>query len=463
MIVLKFGGTSVATAESRRAVAELIRKQKEKGPVVVVVSAVDGATELLDEASRAAALGNHRAVDRLREEIRKRNAGSDPALLAELSQVLEGLLALGELTARSRDLVLSFGERLAAPLVAAAAGADAVPLDGKAAGVVTDDHFGEASPLREVTRYEVRRKLKPMLEKGKTPVVTGFLGGTQHGTVTTLGRGGSDFSATLIGAALDADEVWLCSDIDGLRAADPRIVMDAAPLPEISFGEALEMVQFGAKGIHPRALEPAAEQKIPVRIVNTFRPDGAATVIGAKAPATPGSVRSLHLVSGVSWLTVAGASMVGRRGTASRLFAAIAEAGGNVRMISQSVSESGISVAIGRKELDAVRSSLQGSLVRTGIVRRVVVEENAAIVAVVGEAMRGTPGVSARVFGAVARAGINVIGIAQGSSELSISFVVDGARGADAIRALHAELLADGTAAPPPSAPRKRSAAPRRR
>lgn len=436
MKVLKFGGTSVATPESRKACAGLVRAQKD--PVIVVVSALDGMTELLDEAGRAAASGNRRALARHVADLRARHEGP---LLDELERVLAGLAALGELTPRSRDLVLSFGERLSAPMLAAEIGPQAVAFDGGAAGIVTDEQWGEASPLREVTQFELRQRVAPLLAQGKVPVITGFLGVTQHGAVTTLGRGGSDFTATLVGASLGAEEVWLCSDIDGLRAADPRIVADARPLDEISFAEAMEMVQFGAKGIHPRALEPAVERGIPVRIMNTFRPEAPGTRIGPLRAAPGGAVRSVHLVRDVSLLTVAGAAMVGRRGTAARIFDTIAEAGGNVRMISQSVSESGISIALSRKDLAAVRAALEGALVRPGLVKQIQIEEEVGVVAVVGEAMRGTPGIAARLFGAVAKAGVNVIAIAQGSSELSVSFVVEAAEGPDAVRAVYGEFL----------------------
>jgi len=439
MKIVKFGGTSVATPESRKACEKIVRSQEK---VVVVVSALDGVTEILDETARAAAAGNRRIVSRAIADLRARHEGP---LLDELERVLAGLTAVGELTPRSRDLVLSFGERLSAPMFAAEIGG--VALDGGSAGIVTDEQWGEASPLQEMTHYELRRRILPILEQGKIPVVTGFLGVTQHGAITTLGRGGSDFTATLVGAALGAEEIWLCSDIDSLRAADPRIVPEAAPLPEISFAEALEMVQFGAKGIHPRALEPAVERAIPVRIVNTFRPDGPGTRIGPLVGAA-GVVRSVHLVKDVSLLTVSGAAMVGRRGTAARIFQTIAEAGGNVRMISQGVSESGISIALACKELDTVRTALEGALVRTGIVKQIQVEESVGIVSIVGEGMRGTPGVAARLFRAVAAGGINVIAIAQGSSELSISFIVEGARGPDAVRAVYAEFLASGRSAP---------------
>ncbi|MBI2567932.1 MAG: aspartate kinase [Candidatus Schekmanbacteria bacterium] len=442
MRVLKFGGSSLATQEKRRTAEELVRACRRDEAVVVVVSALDGMTELLEEVGTAAAAGDRTCVHRFLAEIRERHEGSDMALLAELEHVLFGLAAIGEITPRTRDLVLSFGERLSAPLFAAELGPEAQAFDGKQAGIVTDERWGEASPLREVTRFEVSRRLRPPLDAGRIPVVTGFVGATQHGAYTTLGRGGSDFTATLIGAALGAAEVWLCSDVDGIKAANPKIVPDARRLDTISFLEALEIVQFGAKGIHPRALEPAIEHNIPVRIVNTAHPDRGATVIGARRASDDAHVAgSVHLVEDVALLTVAGAAMVGRPGTAARVFQTIADAGINILMISQSVSEAGISIALRRRQADRARAALEGALVRTGYVRGIIVEEDMSIIAIVGEGMRGTPGVAARVFGAVARAGINVVAIAQGSSELSISFVVSASQGHSAVRALYAELV----------------------
>lgn len=442
MRVLKFGGTSVATPQSRKACAKLVRGTRASEPVAVVVSALDGVTDLLDQVAEAAAARNAKLAEKHLGDLRSRHQGFESGVVEELRRVLDGLQALGELTPRSRDLVLGFGERLAAPLLAEEIGPEAQVVSGGDAGIVTDDGWGEANPLREVTRYVIQRRLGPMVEQGKIPVVTGFVGATQHGVPTTLGRGGSDLTATLVGAALGAAEVWLCTDTDGLKAADPEIIPEAATLAGISFVEAMEMVQFGAKGIHPRALEPAVEQGMAVRVVNTSRPEAPGTLIGSGVEAPRGRARSVHLVRDVSLLTVTGAAMVGRRGTAWRVFQAVAEAGANVRMISQSVSESGISVAVDRRELDSVVAALEGSLVRSGYIRGVVVEEEVAIVAIVGEGMRGTPGVAARVFRAVADRGSNVIAIAQGSSELSISFMVSSDRGPDAVRALYREFLA---------------------
>ncbi|MEE9293654.1 MAG: aspartate kinase, partial [Phycisphaerae bacterium] len=267
-------------------------------------------------------------------------------------------------------------------------------------------------------------------------VVTGFDAATQHGVTTTLGRGGSDYTATIIGAAVKADEIWICSDVDGLMTADPRIVPDAKLLDAISFAESLEMGQFGAKSMHPRALEPAAEYGIPVRIRHSFNPKCAGTLITGQVSSDE-LIRSVHLLKDCALLTIAGANMVGRPGTAARVFGALADDGINIQMISQTVSEAGISIVVAGSQFDRARAALERKLLQAKTARRIDVEEGAAVVAVVGSAMRGIPGIAARVFGAIARRGINVEAIAQGSSELSICFVVKGQAGPDAVRALH--------------------------
>jgi aspartate kinase len=431
--VVKFGGTSVSDAARREACAGIVRGLERP---VVVVSALDGVTELLDELATAAAAQNRPAVEKLLATIRDRH--EEP--IDELERIAGGILALGELTPRSRDLILSFGERFSAPMLARAIGPQAVALTGRDAGLVTDDTFGEARPLMELSKFQIGQALSPLLDRGRVPVVTGFIAATQSGAVTTLGRGGSDYSATLIGAALEAEEVVISSDVDGLMTADPRIVPDARLLETVGYAEAIEMVQFGAKAMHPRAIEPAAEHRVPVRIRNTFNPKSAGTLVTGAAAGPRSVARSINLVRNVAQVNVTGAAMVGRPGTAARVFSALAEAGVNILMISQSVSESSISLAVGTRHLERAQAALEGALIRPGIARGVAVTPDACVTAIVGSGMAGTPGVAARAFGAVARRGVNVMAIAQGSSELSISFVVRADQGPEAVRALHEEF-----------------------
>ncbi len=445
-LVMKFGGSSVADAERIRHCAGLVRRFGAEHRVVTTVSALGGVTDLLLELAAAAGCGNRVATHTLLGEIRAKHecAARELAceenvrgLLDRLDALVLGISAVGELTARSKDAVVSFGERLSARLMAAALGGQA--LTGAEAGIVTDDHFGEADPLMELTLYQVRERLEPLLNGAAPVVVTGFLGATQHGVTTTLGRGGSDYTATILGSALKADEVWIWSDVNGLMTADPRTVPEARLLDHITFAESIEMGQFGAKSMHPRALEPAVEHRIPVRMRSTFNPDCPGTLI-TDGQADNTVARCVLLLKKVALLNVSGASMTGRPGTAARLFGALADANVNILVISQSVSEAGISIVVARDQLERAEGAIQAKLLRVGAARRVDVNADVAVVAVVGSGMTGTPGVAARVFTAVADHKVNVRAIAQGSSELSVCFVVSESDGPTAVRALHHEF-----------------------
>ena len=452
-IVMKFGGSSVADLERIRRCARIVLEGSARDRVVAVVSALDGMTEdllaLADEAGAAdaaAAEARLRGIRRRHEEI-ARGLG-EPGLPGPLMDGLErlalGISAVGECTPRSRDAVVSHGERLSALLFRKALeieGARAVAFTGQEAGLVTDARWGEAEPQMEVSLRQIGETLRGPMEAGEIPVVTGFIAATPQGVATTIGRGGSDYTATIVGAAVRADEVWLWSDVEGLMSADPRIVPSARRLDRISFAEALEMGMFGAKSMHPRALEPAAEHRLPVRMKNTFNPSGEGTLITDEGPASGETVRSVLLVKDAGLITVTGAAMMGHPGTAARIFKALGDRGINIRMIVQSVSEAGISFATPGAQLGQAREALEASVLRAGEVHRLQVEEKVGIVAVVGSNMRGVPGVAARAFAAVARRAVNVIAIAQGSSELSISLVVRGEAGPDAVRALHEEFL----------------------
>ncbi|HXG60207.1 MAG TPA: aspartate kinase [Planctomycetota bacterium] len=452
-LVMKFGGSSVADAEKMRRCAKLVQERAGRDRVAVVVSALDGVTEELLELAEAAGAANRPAVEARMKDLRRRHeecaraleeAGGTAALLEELHRLVVGISAVGELTPRSKDAVVSFGERLAAVLFRRALereGMRARTYTGQEAGLVTNDRFGEAEPLMELSLYQIAETLRGPFEAGEVPVVTGFIAATQHGVTTTIGRGGSDYTATIVGAALKADEIWIWSDVDGLMTADPRIVPEARRLDRIRFIEAVEMGLFGAKSMHPRALEPAAERRIPVRMKNTFRPEGPGTLITDEGPESSEVVRSVLLVRDAGLITVTGAAMMGRPGTAARIFQLLADRGVNVKMIILSVSEAGISFAVSGSQVAAARAAIEAGMLRSGEARRLDVEEGVAIVAAIGSNMKGHPGTAARVFGAVARRGINVIAIAQGSSELSISFIVKGDAGPEAVRALHQEFL----------------------
>jgi len=452
-IVMKFGGTSVADADRMRRCAKLVKDNAAGNQIVVIVSALDGMTEELLALADAAGTANHPAMNARAKEVRRRHEDAAKAmgqvdlvapLLNQLDQLILGISMVGELTPRSRDAVASFGERLSAPLVRKALeleGLKARAFTGQEIGLVTDERFGEAEPLMELSLYQIADALKIPFDAGETPVVTGFIAATQHGVTTTIGRGGSDYSATIVGAAIKADEVWIWSDVDGLMTADPRIVPQARLLERIRFIEAIEMGLFGAKSMHPRALEPAADRKIPVRMKNTFNPGGAGTLIIDDSTRPNEIIRSVLVVKDAGLINITGAVMMGRPGTAARILGLLGAQGINVRVIILSVSEGGISLAVNGTQLAQARATLEANLLRSGEARQIQVVEKVAIVAVIGSYMRGHPGTAGRVFSAMGKKGVNIMAIAQGSSELSISFIVKGEDGPDAVRALHEEFL----------------------
>jgi len=462
---MKFGGTSVASGENIRHIANLIANYVGQGyAIVAVVSALKGITDKLVEASEQAKNGNRDYVYEFKKEIAQKHLAATrkaienklireeleriiKATVDELEKVLTGIIYLGELTPKSKDYVLSFGERLSTPIVWGILrdlGLNTQHYTGKDAGIVTDSNFGEASPLMNVTKHQVREKIEPLLGKGIVPVVTGYIAATQDGVTTTLGRGGSDYTATILGAALDVDEVWIWTDVDGLMTSDPKIVPSAKTMPQISFQEATEMAIFGAKAMHPRALEPAMEENIPVRIRNAFNPENPGTLIVKEQRIKPGDVlKAITLVKDVALVNVSGAGMVGAPGTAAKVFDVLGKENINILMISQSVSEANISFIIQRSLLEKAISTLEIALLGRGLIREVMTEDDVCVVAVVGAGMKGTPGVASRIFTAIARKGINVRMIAQGSSELNISFVVKEIDGEKAVRAIHEEFELD--------------------
>ncbi|MCP8307435.1 MAG: aspartate kinase [archaeon] len=461
-LVMKFGGSSVANGDCIKRVAKMISDFVDQGNrLVIIVSALEGVTDQLLEASEEAKKGNLNYINNFIYKIKERHLKAvkdtikteslkEEAMnivkrnVEELEKVLTGIAYIGELTLKSLDYVLSFGERLSTSILCYSLldiGLNSEFLSGKDVGIVTDSNYGEARPLMKLTKYQVRQRLEPMLDKGIIPVVTGYIAATQEGFITTLGRGGSDYSATIIGASLNADEICIWTDVDGLMTADPKIAPSAKTIPEISFQEAIEMAFFGAKGLHPRALEPAMEEGIHVRIRNTFNPENFGTLIGNEQKIKKGEIaKAVSLIKNVSLINVSGAGMVGAPGTAAKVFDILGKNNVNVLMISQSASEANISFIIKRSSLGKAISALEIALLGQGIVREVTAEEDICIVAIVGAGMKGTPGVAARVFNSIAKKGINVIMISQGSSEVNISFAVKEKDGEEAVRTIHEEF-----------------------
>ncbi|MBK9064295.1 MAG: aspartate kinase [Acidobacteria bacterium] len=445
----KFGGTSLGDADRIRNAARLLSAARRKGRVVAVASAMGGVTDVLLGAAREAERGRigpaRAAVEALRErhEAAARALGVrfDAAPLRELSAALEGVALLRERTARVTDLVSSFGERLSAPLLAATlvkAGVPARSVDAREM-LVTDDRHGAATCDRKKSDPRVRRRLRPLLASGVLPVVTGFIAKNAGGETTTLGRSGSDTTAALLGAALAAREVVIWTDVDGVLSADPRLVRGARLLRRLSYREAAEMTYFGAKVLHFPAVLPAIAEEIPLVIRNSFHPERPGTTIAVKGDGARG-VRAVTAISGLCLLSLDGKGMTGIPGIAARVFGATARLGVSVVMFSQASSEQNIALVIPEGDRARTVAALDQEFRferLTGSIDGVTARTPIAVVAAVGDGMRGTPGIAAKVFAAAAKAGVNVEAIAQGSSECNISFAVAGEDRERAVRALH--------------------------
>jgi aspartate kinase len=462
-IIMKFGGTSVGSVPALEKVVGIVRKAFDEGhQVITVVSAMSGVTNKLIEAAHQAEAGDEAIARRTRREIEEKHSQTTlaflgqstvreavmteiQALLDEFELLCHGIHVLGELTPRALDVISGMGERMNVRQITAILNVNnlpALPVDATAL-IVTDNRHGAASPLLEETARQTRITLAPCFERGQIPVVTGFIAATQAGVPTTLGRGGSDYSATILGRAIKADEIWIWTDVNGVMTADPRVVPNARTIPQLSYAEVGELAYFGAKVLHPQAIRPARRAEIPVRILNTFEPDHPGTLINNRIDTNGHVVKAITVIKNLSLITVAGTGMIGIPGVAARIFSAVARIGSSVLMISQSSSEQSICFVVNTTESPAVQAVLSEEMARE-LERRdldeISTQDDIVILAVVGAGMQGTPGVSARVFGALGHFGINVIAIAQGSSEFNISLVVIEGEADEAVRAIHEEF-----------------------
>jgi len=463
-IVMKFGGTSVGSAEAIAQAAAIVEDYTARGErLIVVVSAMRGVTDALIEGAVTAAQGDDQTYRGLVSDLRVRHTlavaelVADPerrtgllkkidAYLDEFATFCHSVRILGEVTPRAMDAISSLGERINARIVAAALRAREIAAQAVDATdlIVTDDRFQQASPLRESTEAQVNAVLRPLLDQQIVPVVTGFIGATTDGVVTTLGRGGSDYSAAILGAALSADEVWTWTDVDGVMTADPRIAPNAHVIPTLSYNEVGELAYFGAKVLHPKTISPVVAEGIPVLVRNTFNPTCPGTRIVEEPESTPGTVKAVTAIEGLSMVTVEGRGMMGVPGIAARTFAAVASQGASVLMISQASSEQSICFVIPARDVDAVIQALEEALaleLARRDIDRVWALDDVVIVSAVGAGMRGTPGVAARLFQSLATEAINVIAIAQGSSECSISIVVSADQSIQAVQQIHEEVI----------------------
>ena len=465
MKIAKFGGTSVGSPEAVEALVGIVR---ERGYGVVVVSALSCVTdELIATAEAAAArdpswLGLYEAIGERHRTMLSASSASAGRMPARKGRGPAPRAPRGplrdqgprELSARTLDLVMSFGERLSSIVVAAAfraAGIDAVPVDARAL-IVAEGDYGNARPLSEATFNAARSRLFPRSQGAQgaspLPIVTGFIASTRAGETITLGRGGSDFTAAILGAVLGAEEVHIWTDVDGILTADPKKVPDAFSLDSLSYEEAMELSHFGAKVIYPPTIQPALERGIPIRILNTFNPSFPGTTIASDAAPSRYPVRGISSISSAALVRVQGPGMVGVTGIAMRLFGCLARRRVNIILISQASSERSICFAVSPGDREAAVSAIAeefASEMADGRIGEPVVECDKAIIAVVGERMKNTPGISGRVFHSLGRNGVNVSAIAQGSSELNISAVVDASDEAKALNAVHEAFFLSGT------------------
>ncbi|MCX6145328.1 MAG: bifunctional aspartate kinase/homoserine dehydrogenase I [Ignavibacteriales bacterium] len=458
MKILKFGGSSVADPECIRSVAAIVLAAAKRDRIVVVVSAFQGVTNQLLQCARLAEKGRaeyqklfaqiaqkHR--DAINTLIKKHNRRQTLAILdeqlKELEDVLHGMSLLRDCPPRALDLTASFGERLSAMIIAAYLQQlhQTEPVDARQL-IVTDDQFTHASVLFDQTNRKIRSYFNRLQQKSRhrvIPVVTGFIGSTEDGRTTTIGRNGSDYTAAIVGAALKASVIEIWTDVDGILSADPRVVPSAFVLPQMSYEEAMELSYFGAKVLHPATIAPAVAKKIPIIIKNTFHPDAPGTVISEGVENWEGVAKGITSVDEIALLSLRGMGMVGVPGTAERLFRALASHHVNVILISQASSEHTICFAVVKSDLaharravaEEFRYELQSKL--TSLDER----PNQTIVAIVGEGMKGAPGVSGKVFQALGRNNVNVSAIAQGASERNISFVIDSTQGNRALNVIH--------------------------
>ncbi len=466
--VMKFGGTSVGDASCIARAAQIVAAAARNTPCVAVVSAMSGVTNQLIEAAKIAQTGDNGAAIALLDKLRAQHDTALALLIpsedsrvpirkrmeevfAEGRRLCEGTALLRELTPRVLDAISSLGERLSAPMVAAAVrelGLQSEPVEATKL-IITDGFHGGAEPDMTLTREASQARLRPLLDSGVVPVVTGFIGATTAGQLTTLGRGGSDYSATILGAALDADEVIIWTDVDGVLTADPRLVPQARTIPVISYREAAELAYFGAKVLHPKTLKPVVQAAIPVWIRNSFAPERLGTKITPEGQSTGGGVKALTAIRDVTLISLGGPGIVGLPDVVGRTFSTTADVRANVLLISQSSSQNDIcfivSSADAQRTVEALRKEFASDLAHQKV-EHINVDPSIAIVAVVGEKMRGIPGIAGKTFSVLGTHEVNIIAIAQGSSESNISFVIEEKAVKTALLASHREFGLDGPA-----------------
>lgn len=463
MKVLKFGGTSVGSPQAIAGLIEILKGYYRDGEhFAVVFSAFSKVTDALLDLAARASRGDDSYLQAF-EQLKKRHdeaveklllpenrpavAGQMAENFAALHDILHGVRLVREASARTLDFVASFGERNAAFIIAHAMQQAGIPTEFLDARTVvrTDAHFGSA----KVDFAETNRRLREhFAAHPKVQAVTGFIGSTTEGLTTTLGRGGSDYTAAILGAALGASAIEIWTDVDGVLTADPRRVKKAFTLPTMTYREAMEMSHFGAKVIYPPTIQPALAKGIPLVIKNTFNPSFSGTVVSNELKPSDSPIKGISSISQICLLTVQGSGLFGVPGISARLFGALANAGVNVVIITQGSSESSITFAVSPGQAEAAKLAVELEFsheLRDGLVDPLKIERDLAVVAIVGENMRFRPGIAGRLFQALGKNGVNIVAIAQGSSELNITIVIPAHDETKALNAIHEAFFLSDT------------------
>jgi len=444
MIVCKFGGTSVQDAEALTRMADIIRVRLKKQPVVVA-SAMGKTTNQLLEAAQTAAKGKRQEALDLLSKIKEKHLREAQkfgiavtedwvfetihAYFKEMRDLAKGLAALGELTPRIMDAMASYGERLSTAILTQVLENQGIPaqlMDARQC-IITDDSFTRAAPLFDLTDAAIVEHLRPVLQAGKVPVFQGFIGRTRDGITTTIGRGGSDYSAAIVGAALDAEDIQIWTDVDGIMTTDPRMVPEARRIKSISFDEAAELAYFGAKVLHPATIIPAVRKKIPVHVLNSYKPDQDGTLITDEAPPCENPIKAIAYKSGITVVNVASTRMLMAYGFLRKIF----EIFDHYRVPVDVVSTSEVSVSLTVDDT----SALWDIVTELKKIGEVNVEGSKSIVCCVGDNLKNIPGVPHLVFNALQD--VNIHMISQGASAINITFVIDEDRLPETVRGLH--------------------------
>ncbi len=467
MIVHKFGGTSVGDAQRFAGVADILIERHSQangaatGEIVVVVSAMSGVTSQLIAGAWAAADGKDTVYREIKDGLLSRHLDVVETLLNhsserlevgglvedrlhELARLYRSIAMLGELTVRGRDVVASFGEQLSASILAAVLGERGVRAQAISATelIVTDDNFGAATPLMDQTGQRLRQRIRPLIERGVIPVITGYIAATEEGVTTTLGRGGGDYTAAIVGAGLNADEVWIWSDVDGILTADPNIVPQARTLTELSYTEAADLAYFGADVLHPRTIRPVTESGIPLRIVNSFNPTHPGTLIVETPSPDRKLLPAIISTTGLSMIAVGSQDGTWTLQMAARVLQRLSEVGLDVLMFSQSLSEHSLNLVMHEQDqthcLKVLRREFENG--NQGNVCSLGVKEKVATISVVGVPGWNETGIVSHAFSALGKHGTRVIAVAQAATEHSVSFCIPEDQVADTVRFLHREL-----------------------